>query len=208
MARIRVPVQELRRYVQVRGEPNGSRLFKPPRVVEGPKNSGLILLPGGHVPTRLVTGQTAMAKEGPLAEVAKGNLERGDYYYWIGMPWDNAPAVQCRGCDISLNSKDARVRHFKLSASVHNFHRPGSPGCSRKIEVTMSYLRADASTCVVCGKVTRNTSWSIPICLSKECYSLWMFGRPFTSSVETKSLPMWSAARKLAEKNGWKMHGL
>lgn len=80
-----------------------------------------------------------------------GNLNNGDYRYFVGRVNKSDPVAQCRWCREPLMSQSLRKKHK-------------SNKCQEKLTKVFREM-LQGRHCATCGKHTTAENWGVPLCL-------------------------------------------
>lgn len=96
--------------------------------------------------------------------VIVGNLPNEEYRFWRGSPEECLRMTQCRMC-----------REIALSDSERAAHRAATH-CTTNLIAIYRLARAPRHPiCMVCGRITLNEKWGVPLCDDADCISDWKF---------------------------------
>ena len=96
--------------------------------------------------------------------VPDGNLEKSDYFQWVGSRYAEKGYgwSRCRACGI--------VRYNEADRKAHR-----GDGCGKLLQRAYRLLEKDGK-CVICDQVTSRRLYGLPICFSVACEEKWRFG--------------------------------
>ena len=117
--------------------------------------------------------------------IPKGNLEEGEYRYWVGTRDISATMGICRACRFATYSREQRIAHQNDDSKAINGSR-----CPERL-VKCYNLLLSVSTCIVC-KGTRHIKgkWGVPICKAPLCEIRWKFDLERYISLEAQLAKM------------------
>ena len=100
----------------------------------------------------------------PISGGKTGNLENGEYRYWHGSSEKNSNFSKCRMCSSVAMNAAARQDHQKTTQC-----------CKNLVAVYKLMLSMNHPVCAVCGNVTHNREWGVPMCRNDKCPPAWKF---------------------------------
>jgi len=104
-------------------------------------------------------------------KILLGNLPSNCYRFWRGTRDERWQDAWCKWCGYRAWTEGQRESHKELArGETHN--------CCQKLTELYKLLLANKH-CVVCGKVTHQQKWGVPLCLaSGNCVENWLYGEP------------------------------
>jgi len=97
-------------------------------------------------------------------QVEAGNLEKSDYFQWVGSRYSEKGHgwAMCRAC--------GTIRYNETDRKAHR-----GDGCGKLLQKAYRLLEKDGK-CVICNEITSRRLYGLPICFSVQCETKWKFG--------------------------------
>ena len=136
---------------------DGKHLAKRPRVIEPKEAQSKFEIRVWPRTWEHVHSGTSSAA--PLRPGTVGNLTMNEYRFWQGARYFGSCLAVCRACGTKTYSTEARKLHQDINL------------CTKLL--TQAYkLLLSTGHCGVCGQLTKDRKWGVPLC--KGCVDNWL----------------------------------